>query len=197
MPVAAGESLDPARTRATILAAAEELFYRGGLHLAVKELCAAVGASKETVYRHFGSKDGLIRAVVTSRSDRVIAALTASAEAGAEPAGRLGAIFADLIDWLAEPGYLGCAILNAATERADLAGPLATTHLGRYQRLLTGITRDAGAPDPTGLARQLLILIEGAIAVARHDPDPRATGVSARDAALALLRAATSESSST
>ncbi|GLZ80216.1 TetR family transcriptional regulator [Actinorhabdospora filicis] len=194
MPVAAGESLDPARTRATILAAAEDLFYRGGLGLPVKELCAAVGASKETVYRHFGSKDGLIQAVVVSRSDRVIGKLTAAAEAGADPAARLAAIFADLVDWLAEPDYLGCAILNAATERSDIAGPLATTHLGRYHRLLTGIARDAGAADPTGLARQLLILIEGAIAVARHDPDPRATGLSAKDAALALLRASTESS---
>lgn len=190
MPVAPGTTLDPERTRATILAAAEELFYRQGLHLAVKELCAAVGASKETVYRHFGSKDALIAAVVTARSDRVIAELTAAADAGDGPAARLAAIFTDLNDWLAEPGYLGCAILNAATERADVAGPLATTHLERYHRLLTGIARDAGAPDPAGLARQLLIVIEGAIAVARHHPDPRATGASAREAAHTLLRAA-------
>lgn len=190
MPVPKGTSLDPDRTRATLLASATEILYERGLDgVGVAELCRAVGASKETLYRHFGSKDGLVEAVLGARSDRVVHWLTAAVDsAGPDPAAQLTALFDALGDWYREPRFRGCAILNAATQRhAPPARTVADRHLGRYGELLTGIAQRAGAPEPARLGRQLLILLEGATVVAdHHDPDGHAAE-DAKHAALALL----------
>jgi AcrR family transcriptional regulator len=190
MPVAKGSSLDPKRTRDAMLATATEILYQRGLDGdGVAELCSAVGASKETLYRHFGSKDGLIDAVLRARSDRVVQWLTDAAEsARPEPAAQLAAVFDTLGGWYAEPGFRGCAIVNAATQRhADPAYAAAGRHLGRYLDLLSGIAKRAGAADPARLGRQLLVLLEGATVVAdHHDPD-RTAAEDAKRAALTLL----------
>lgn len=59
------------RKRAAILAAAEEVFLRGGyLGTNMDELAARSGVSKQTVYKHFGSKEGLFVELVTSMTHR-------------------------------------------------------------------------------------------------------------------------------
>lgn len=197
MPVSKGATLDPDRTRAVILESATALLYRRGLDgVGVAELCTAVGASKETLYRHFGSKDGLIDAVLTARSDRVMRWLAdAAAAAGDDPAAQLAAVFDALGTWYAEPEFRGCAIVNAAAQRqADPPRAIAARHLGRYLELLEDIATRAGAAEPAVLAQQLLMLVEGATVVAdQHRSDGRAA-IHARQAALTLLAAATSRS---
>lgn len=190
VPVAKGSSLDPARTRAMILKRATALFYERGLDsVGVAEVCAAAGISKETLYRHFGSKDGLVQAVLDARSDKTTDWLChAVAAAGDDPADQLMAVFDALAAWYAEPSFRGCAIVNAAAQQhAGPAGPIAARHLNRYLALLTDIAARARAADPATLGRQLLILLEGATVVADHLADPGAATL-ARDAALALLR---------
>jgi AcrR family transcriptional regulator len=192
MPVPKGTSLDPERTRAALLASATGILYERGLDgVGVAELCRAVGASKETLYRHFGSKDGLVQAVLEERSDRVVHWLTDVAEAaGSDPRARLAAVFDALGGWYRRPGFRGCAIVNAATQRhIPPARTVADRHLGRYRELLTDIAERSGAPEPDRLGRQLLIILEGATVVAdHHDPDGRAAQ-DAKRAALALLDA--------
>ncbi|MEV4656667.1 TetR/AcrR family transcriptional regulator [Micromonospora sp. NPDC049301] len=190
VPVAKGTSLDPARTRESMLARATDLLYERGLDgVGIAELCAAVGASKETLYRHFGSKEGLIDAVLAARSDRVIRWLADVARAaGPDPEAELGAIFDALGTWYAEPAFRGCAIVNAATQHhTDPARRVAVRHLDRYLELLTDIAQRAGAGDPQMLARQLLILIEGATVVADHHDTGHGAAEHAKQAALTLL----------
>jgi len=193
VPVPRGSSLDPDRTRAAVLRTAEGILYSRGLDgVGIAELCAEAGISKETLYRHFGSKDGLVRAVLEARSDRVTRWLArAAADAGDEPAAQLAAVFDALGGWFNEPGFRGCAIVNAATQHHTTpASTIATRHLGRHLELLTTIAARAGAADPAALGRQLLLLLEGAIVVADHHDGPGAAD-DARDAALALLDHAT------
>jgi AcrR family transcriptional regulator len=182
-----------ARTQATILAAATDVLYERGLDgVGVSELCGRIGISKETLYRHFGSKDGLVGAVLEARSDRVIRWLSdAVAAAGDDPASRLAAVFDALDRWYAEPTFRGCGIVNAAAQHHDdPARAEAGRHLNRHIELLSGIAVDAGVEDPHTLARQLLMLVEGATVVADHHGSAEAAH-HARDAALTLLRAAT------
>jgi len=192
MPVPKGTSLDPERTRAALLASATGILYERGLDgVGVAELCRAVGASKETLYRHFGSKDGLVQAVLEQRSDRVVRWLTDVAEAaGSDPRAQLAAVFNALGGWYRRPGFRGCAIVNAAAQRhVPPARTVADRHLGRYRELLTDIAERSGAREPDRLGRQLLIILEGATVVAdHHDPDGRAAQ-DAKRAALALLDA--------
>ncbi|MEQ4722847.1 TetR/AcrR family transcriptional regulator [Nonomuraea sp. B19D2] len=190
MPVPKGASLDPVQTRATILRAATTLLYERGLDgVGVAELCASVGASKETLYRHFGSKDGLVQAVLEARSDHVVHWLREAADsAGDDPAGQLAAVFDALGSWYAEPAFRGCAIVNASTQWHE--GPprtVAARHLDRHLDLLTGIARRAGARDPEALGRQLLMLVEGATVLADQHGEGEAAEL-AKQAALALLR---------
>jgi AcrR family transcriptional regulator len=197
MPVAKGASLDPERTRAVIVRSATDLLYRRGLDgIGVGELCTAVGASKETLYRHFGSKDGLIDAVLSARSDRVMRWLAdTAAAAGDDPAAQLAAIFDALGGWYAEPDFRGCAIVNAAAQHlADPPRAIAARHLERYLELLEDIAVRAGAAEPAGLAQQLLMLVEGATVVADQHNSGERVATHARQAALTLLAAATSRS---
>ncbi|PZG06974.1 TetR/AcrR family transcriptional regulator [Nonomuraea aridisoli] len=193
MPVPKGSTLDPERTRAAIVAAAMPILYERGLDgVGVAELCAAVGVSKETLYRHFGSKEGLIEAVLEARSERVTRWLRTAAEAaGDDPAAQLAAVFDALAGWHAEPDFRGCALLNAAAQHhgapeLDLAG----RHLERRLALLTEIAARAGAADPGALARQLLILVTGCTVVADQHPTTPDAARLARQAALTLLEAA-------
>ncbi|MGX7671072.1 TetR/AcrR family transcriptional regulator [Plantactinospora sp. DSM 117369] len=189
MPVPKGSTLDPDRTRAAIVRTAEGILYERGLDgVGIAELCAEAGISKETLYRHFGSKDGLVRAVLEARSDRVTRWLArAAADAGDEPAAQLAAVFDALRLWYNEPGFRGCAIVNAATQHHTApASTIAARHLGRYLDLFTAIATRAGAANPAALGRQLLLLLEGATVVADHLEGPGAAD-DAREAALALL----------
>jgi AcrR family transcriptional regulator len=196
VPVAKGTPLDPARTREAILESATKIFYEQGLDGAgVAGLCAAVGASKETLYRHFGSKDGLIGAVLQARSDQVMRWLGDAVDAaGPDPAERLAAVFDALGTWYAEPGFRGCAIVNAATQHHnDPARAVASRHLGRYLDLLTDIATRAGAADPPRLGRQLVMLIEGATVLADHHDTDGDTAAYAKEAAVDLLCQATAQ----
>jgi AcrR family transcriptional regulator len=147
--------------------------------------------SKETLYRHFGTKDGLVVAMLEARSERVTGWLAeAAATAGPDPADELAAVFDALQGWYEEPVFRGCAMLNAAAQHhVDEVRAITARHLDRYLELLTGIASRAGAAEPEVLGRQLLILVEGATVVADQH-GPAGVGEHARRAALALLSTA-------
>ncbi|MFI6585541.1 TetR/AcrR family transcriptional regulator [Embleya sp. NPDC050493] len=209
MSVPKGASLDPVRTREMIAESAAQLLYERGLDgVGVAELCASAGISKEPRYRHFGSKDGLIEAIPEKRSRGVLAWITdaaaaagpdskaritdAAAAAGPDSKARIAAVFHALGMGYATPGFRGCAIVNAATQRHTApADRIAARHLTGYRDLLNGIARASDASDPDALGLQLLVILEGATVVADHlgIPDASATALSA---SLTLLDAAAS-----
>ena len=130
----------------------------------------AAGASKLSIYRYFGSKEGLFEAVVQDRSDgshgRIAARL---AELGGSGRDRLLAAFDVLLELNAERRFLGCPVINAFTDtrgrpRNPAAG-IARAHLDRYRELLAPLLREAEVADPAGTAGTLLLLIEGATVV--------------------------------
>ncbi|NIH83896.1 TetR/AcrR family transcriptional regulator [Amycolatopsis granulosa] len=187
------EELSPSQraTRAKILDAAARLFYEQGVHaVGVNEIAAEAKASKLSLYRYFPSKNALVEAMLAEHSDRIHAWLvrkTAGAPAGVE---RVLSVFDLLIDWFARPGYHGCTVVNTVTDmRADPAvAAIARRHLVRYRRLLEDRIEQAGLADAARLARQLLLLIEGASVVVTIDATT-AAGADARAAAEALLSA--------
>jgi AcrR family transcriptional regulator len=191
MPVAKGETIDVERTRRKIRKAATELFYREGTAIGVHDLAQRAGVSKPSIYRHFGSKEGLLEDVLRQRSDRVVAWLRAASHEPSDPVERALAVFDALRGWYTEPHFRGCAIVKAATEEQVVDGParrLAGVHLGRHLELLTALAADTGVPDPEPVGRQLLILLEGATVVAALTRDPTAAD-NARHVARTLLTA--------
>ena len=101
-------------------------------------------------------------------------------------------MFDVLGSFIAEPGYHGCAFMNAAAESkpGSAAAEAANESRAWTRSLFTGLTRDVGAADPDRLARQLVQLYDGALVSARMDEDVDAA-VTARASAAALIDAAT------
>ncbi len=193
MPVAKGGSIDPAATRAKVLAAAAELFYERGVNgVGVNEIAARAEASKLSIYRYFSSKENLVESMLATHSDRIhdwLRRKTATAPAGPE---RVLAIFDLLMGWFAEQNYHGCTVLNTMIDtRGEQEGvrAIAREHLRRYRDLLEERLVEAGVEHPGMLSRQLLLLIEGVTMVTTVDGDDGA-GADARAAASALIEAA-------
>ena len=192
MPVKAGERLDPEATKARILKAAADVFGRRGIHAAgINEVVEAAGASKLTIYKNFGSKEGLVEAVLTDRTQRVRAWHNeAVAQAGGTARERILAVFDLVASWYAEAGFRGCAMMNAATEdRGQEGAPrrLAQDHLAFYRSLFERLLSEAR--DPKTSARQLVVVLEGATLISAVDQDP-GLGAEARVIVETLLDAA-------
>lgn len=140
------------------------------------EIAAVAHASKLSLYRYFPSKQELVNAMLTERSERIHSWLerqTADAPPGPD---RVLAVFDLLLSWFAEPGYRGCAVVNTVTDtRADpKIAAIARRHLARYRDLLERRLDEAGLAGGPALARQLLLLIEGASVVSVIDGTPEA-----------------------
>jgi AcrR family transcriptional regulator len=177
MPVKAGERLDPDATKARILRVAGQLFYERGVHaVGIQEIADRATASKLTIYRYFHSKEGLVMAVLRARSDRIHEWLEEGIKDVAPGRDRIFALFDLLADWYQQEGFAGCAVMNGAIDtRGDsgLTQEVAREHLARYRALLGRCLVEAGVADPTVLARQLLVLIEGATMVSSVQADER------------------------
>ncbi|MFJ3620687.1 TetR/AcrR family transcriptional regulator [Streptomyces iakyrus] len=68
--------------RQAIVRAARELFLREGFGVGMDTIAAEAGVSKVTVYNHFGSKEALFTAVITSALDEPLAGESSAALQG-------------------------------------------------------------------------------------------------------------------
>jgi len=88
-----------AETRARLLAAAAELFADQGVDaVSVDAVAEAAGRTSGAVYAHFGSKQGLLLALLDSWKDSVLTVLLAEVAVSDSPAGQLGAVWANVSD---------------------------------------------------------------------------------------------------
>ncbi|MFC3500149.1 TetR family transcriptional regulator [Micromonospora krabiensis] len=72
---------DAARNRARVLRVAYETFAAEGAGVPIDEIARRAGVGAGTVYRHFPTKDSLLRAIVADRMRQVIERARAEAEA--------------------------------------------------------------------------------------------------------------------
>ncbi|WP_052663734.1 TetR/AcrR family transcriptional regulator [Psychromicrobium lacuslunae] len=160
-------------TRAKILSTARSLFYQRGVNaVGVNDIAAQAKASKQSLYRYFPTKEALVAAMLAEHSADIhqwLESHTADAVPGPE---RVLSVFRLLIEWFASPGYQGCAVINTVTDtRAEPAvTAIARKHLGRYRALLETRLTEAGFSQVETLARQLILLIEGASVVMTIEP---------------------------
>jgi AcrR family transcriptional regulator len=182
----------PARgARERILATATEMFQADGVHgTGINAIIARSGVAKDTLYKHFRSKDDLVVEVIRQRDAQWCRRLREGVEAATEdPKGRLLAVFALLDSELADPAYSGSVFLAASTDYPDPAHPVRLAckeHKVAVRAYLAGLARDAGHARPDILAAQLLLLLDGAIC-ARILQDDREAGSRARQAAAVLI----------
>jgi AcrR family transcriptional regulator len=157
----------PSLLRGRILAVAQDLFYRHGIHkIGVDAIAAAAGSNKVTLYRHFPSKDALIAESIRARAQDFESAWHRFAdEFQGDPYNQLMAWLTYLADFLTGEEGRGCLLANAAIEIADRSHPLRelVEQRKRWQwEVLVGLCTEGGFVDPTDLASKIFLLFEGA-----------------------------------
>lgn len=184
---------DPEQTRARILEAAGQLFYRDGIRpVAMDAVAETAGVTKRTLYYHFDSKDELVVAYLRHIGERLDASLArAMSRRGGSAMDRLLGLFEDLEVRFGRDEFRGCPFVNAAAELTESAPARAeaATYKERMRAWFENMVRELGARDPVALSEQLAILLDGAIAIWLVRRDPRAAA-RAREAALVLLQSA-------
>ncbi|MEK8080463.1 TetR family transcriptional regulator [Pseudomonas sp. XK-1] len=178
-------------TREKILATAEKLIYENGIHATGMDLLVKTsGVARKSIYRHFSNKDDIAAAALNARDVRWMQWFRGECEKAATPQDRIINIFAVLKSWFESDGFRGCAFINTAGEVGNVDDPIRHIAKLHKQKLLDytlELASQLGIEDPKSLAKQLFVLIEGAITVARVMGDYTATD-SARETARVLLK---------
>ncbi|NML31436.1 TetR/AcrR family transcriptional regulator [Paraburkholderia antibiotica] len=173
-------STDSALTRDArerLLDATEALIYAGGIHATgVDAIVRQSGTARKSFYTHFGSKDALVAAALERRDERWMNWFIAGTERRGKTARqRLLGMFDVLREWFASADFHGCAFLNAAGEIACADDPIRIVARKHKTRLLDfvrtqcdafAVAAESDRRRAAPLARQWLVLLDGAIAVA-------------------------------
>ena len=157
-----------ASARERILATANELFYREGIHATgVDTVVERSGVSKTSLYRVFRSKDELIAAFAEERDRSFWAWWDRLEDLHAEdPRALLEALLRKIARLIGRADYRGCPFLNLATELTEPSHPgriVAQVHKEEMRRRLVAVAARLGALDPERVASQLALLINGAM----------------------------------
>ncbi|MFD9817065.1 TetR/AcrR family transcriptional regulator [Streptomyces sp. NPDC059080] len=175
--------------REALLDAAEGLFYGRGIQaVGMDEVRAASGLPLKRIYRFFAAKEDLVVAVLQRRDQRWRGELAAHVEQVPDPRERVLALFDWLASWFAEPGFRGCAWVNAHGELGPSSEAVLAevrSHKQAFHDQIAGWVHATGLP----VTEPVFLLAEGAIVTAGISGDPTPAR-HARAAAATLLGAA-------
>jgi AcrR family transcriptional regulator len=183
---------DSAKTRRGLIAAADKLFYGEGIRATgVDAIAATAGVTKRTLYYHFDSKDDLIAAYLDGRDLPTLGRYQGLVRDAAQPASeQVKQIFAHLAENAKDRHWRGCSFVRAAAEFADMPGHparvIAARHKKRFEAWLMQILSADQFGEAASLARQIMILFDGAVTQILIHRDP-SYAASAGAAAAALL----------
>jgi AcrR family transcriptional regulator len=196
--VAESQATSTSDARERLLTAAYELFSQRGVQaVGIDAIIERSGVARQTMYRHFDSKQELVLAFLERREqlwtrDWLEAEVTRRV---ADPRERLLAIFDVFDEWFRAPNFEGCSFINVLLEHPDGGHPVhraAAAYLAGIRRFLGDLARQAAIPDPEDFAREWHILMKGAI-VAAGEGD-REAAIRAKKVASVLLQAVTRDS---
>lgn len=169
MSTAAGRprSFEPRR----VLDDALELFWRNGYRATTtRELAAELGVSQSSLYNTFGSKRGLLMAVLDTYERRITTELVEPLEGADSGIDAIVGFFDRLAGWVTGDGRRGCMIINLMAE--DAGGDAEITERTRaYRRRVRAALRDAlrrdGVADARARADVLYAMVLGLNIAAR------------------------------
>ena len=166
-----------------ILETADRLFYLRGIRaVGVDTVAAEIGISKRTLYNHFPSKDELIAAYLQRR-------FTQAPPSDKPPVEQILGTFDRLERGFASKDFRGCPFVNAVAELGaeDQSVKKIALAFKESRRLwFRDRLKQLDVTDADGLATQLQLLVDGAIAqdLVRGDPS---MARAAKEAAKVLL----------
>lgn len=171
--------------RERLIESARTLFCRYGINsVGVDTIVEAAGTAKTTLYKLFGSKDGLVEAVLDREGQSWRDwFLTSIDGAGGTPRERLARIGPALKTWFSRDDFFGCPFINAVGESDkadDRMRRLAIAHKTIVLDRLTALCREANVPEAEQVAHTLGLVIDGAIVMALITRDASAADVADR-----------------
>lgn len=172
---------------------AARLFNEDGIHaVGINRIVAEAGVARMTLYNQFGSKEGLVWAVMERESkawfEWLDSELTRTAGEPAEA--RISAFFALLGQWFSRHDFKGCSFINAVGEHSLDSGvrPVAKAHRKANFEYIRRLIADGDVTNLDHLANQITILADGATVTAMVTGDASMAS-DAGDAAVALFSA--------
>ena len=179
-----------AETRRRLVEAADKLFYGHGIQaVGVDAVALAAGVTKRTLK----SKDDLIAAYLDARDLPTLGRYQGVADGPAAPAAQqIERIFTQMETNARNRDWRGCSFVRAACEFAGVTNHPARIGAARHKKRFEGWLQDLlegeGIKDAAALARQIMILFDGAVTqilIHRDTSYAQAAGA----AALTLLQA--------
>lgn len=160
-----------AETHQRIVEAAYRLFYRQGFaRVGVDVIAARAGVTKRTLYSHFRSKDDLLGAVLAHYGELQLARLQVIGDRMPEEHdAMIDSFFSQLAEWAGKPRWSGSGFTRLVVELADLPGHPARA-IARKAKLTTEdwlvrLLKKAAVASPAERAREIMLLMEGAMAL--------------------------------
>ncbi len=179
-------------TRDRLTVTALNLFYEYGFHaVGLDRVLREVGVTKTTFYNHFESKDDLIVAAIEMRDRWETRSFEQTVEHFSDGTPRRTVLaFFDALDlWFNDESYKGCLFIKACNEFPSPHDPVhiaAEVVIDKTYAALNDLCQKMKTDEPEELARQLELLIEGALMVRLVKSDDTAAKA-ARAVAEALL----------
>jgi AcrR family transcriptional regulator len=173
---------------------ATRLFNESSIHATgIEQIIAEAGVARRTLYNQFGSKEGLVRAVMQRESDSWFAWLNSELTHSnlPDPRQRIIRYFALLGDWFSRSDFKGCSFINAVGEHPvdNCVRPIAKAHrqanYDYIRRLLVG----SKLSNLDRIADQITMLADGATVTAMVTGNHK-TAETAAHAALAIMKIA-------
>ncbi|MFD4294707.1 TetR/AcrR family transcriptional regulator [Rhodococcus sp. NPDC058505] len=171
-----------------LLDAAEELFNEHGVQaVGMDAIRTRSGVSLKRLYQLYPSKERLVEAMLRRRDHAVRDEIVGFLAPYADPRERILGVFDYLDDWFRRDDFRGCTFINTFGELGGsnaVVADIARTHKAAFLDCLRDLVRAADRPE--GLADQLALLANGAMATAAISGSPT-PAAQAKDAARVLL----------
>ena len=193
--VVRGEKASTSDARERLISAAYDLSSERGVQaVGIDAIIERSGVARQTMYRHFASKQELVLAFLERREqlwtrdwlEREVA------RRASDPREQLLAIFDVFDQWFRASDFEGCSFINVLLEHPNGEHPVhraAVAYLAGIRQFVEDLARQAGIPHALDFAREWHILMKGSI-VAAGEGD-REAAMRAKKVAGVLLQAAT------
>lgn len=151
--------------RDEILITALKLFsHHGYAGVGIDRIIAESGVAKMTLYKQFGTKEGLIEATLKLRDELFMADLSSYVGQHASGAEKIRAIFEWHRRWFKAPDFNGCIFIKASEEFGDSV-PAFTAIMRNHKLAIQDLVRrclsEMGARDIEQHTALIFICIEG------------------------------------
>lgn len=148
-----------------ILTTATKLFSEFGYQsVGVDMIIQGSGVAKMTFYKHFPSKDILIRSVLIRRNENLQISIQSTVDGKKDAIGRLKSIFDWYESWFLSPDFNGCMFIRASEEFRDDNCPIrkiSHQHKEWFVGFVESLLAETSVKNRKKLSELIVIMFEG------------------------------------